>query len=94
MITTDRAYQILGAKRTDSIQEIKRKFRVLCHVYHPDHEGGDAKKFIEIKGAYDFLVKNHVQEQIDTKVYPHWRNGFVYYWPGDSGSYVGDEDEN
>jgi len=36
--------------------EVKKRFRELAKIYHPD-TGGDAEKFIELKQAYDKLEK-------------------------------------
>jgi len=47
-------YSILGVSRTASETEIKTAFRKLAAKHHPD-KGGDHKKFIEIKEAYETL---------------------------------------
>ncbi|KAB3531398.1 DnaJ domain-containing protein [Alkaliphilus serpentinus] len=39
-----------------TIEEIKKKFRLLAKKYHPDH-GGDPEKMIEILDIYDKLFK-------------------------------------
>lgn len=38
-----------------SQEEIKKSFRRLAHIYHPDKPGGDVTKFKEISEAYNFL---------------------------------------
>jgi len=47
-------YSILGVPRTATQDEIKRAFRKLASVHHPD-KGGDTAKFQEIQAAYDTL---------------------------------------
>lgn len=86
-----KCYAVLELKETCSKEDIKASFRRLAMIHHPDR-GGTAKKFIEVKKAYDTLVKRHVQKESDGKVYPYWKNGWLYYWPGDTGTYVGYED--
>jgi len=41
----------------NSIDLIKKKYRVLSKKYHPDH-GGDSDYFKKIKDAYEFLIKD------------------------------------
>ena len=38
-------YKILGINRDASEEEIKKAFRKLAHVHHPDKSGGDEAKF-------------------------------------------------
>lgn len=51
-----RYYKILelqfGAKKED----VKKAYRRLAHIHHPD-KGGDAAKFKEINAAYNALMK-------------------------------------
>lgn len=56
MIYTE-AITILHIKHGASKEEIKKAFTKLAHIHHPD-KGGEAKKFIEVKQAYDFLMVN------------------------------------
>jgi len=51
------ALNTLGLSDGASIDEITKAYRKLALKTHPDREGGDAEKFIEIKGAYDLLTK-------------------------------------
>lgn len=48
-------YQILGVTRTASQDEIKKSYRKLAAIFHPDKEGGDTDKFQELQRAYDTL---------------------------------------
>ncbi len=64
----DRCYALLGAKRGDSLSEIKKKYRKLAMKYHPDriHAEGvppDLKevteqKFKDIQNAYEKIEKH------------------------------------
>ena len=47
-------YSILGVKKNASDAEIKKAFRKLASEHHPD-KGGDQKRFVQIKEAYDVL---------------------------------------
>ena len=56
-MTYNESITILHIKHGASKDEIKKAFVKLAHIHHPD-KGGDAKKFIEVKSAYDFLMVN------------------------------------
>ncbi|MFC1563196.1 DnaJ domain-containing protein [candidate division KSB1 bacterium] len=47
---------VLGLSGEPKLAEIKKCYRRLVQIHHPDH-GGDAELFIKIKEAYDFLMK-------------------------------------
>jgi curved DNA-binding protein len=47
-------YATLGVSRTATADEIKRAFRKLASLHHPD-KGGDTQKFQSIQAAYDTL---------------------------------------
>lgn len=47
-------YSMLGVSKNASDKEIKTAFRKLAAKHHPD-KGGDHKKFVEIKEAYEAL---------------------------------------
>lgn len=53
-------YDILGITPSASEAEIKTAFRKLAKKHHPD-VGGDTKKFMEIKHAYEQVMKGHGQ---------------------------------
>ena len=90
--TLEQCYRLLACSTSSTKEQIKASFRRLAHIHHPDKEGGSVARFTELKNAYDYLIKNHVQKEVDTKTYPYFKNGMVFYWPGDPGSYVGDEE--
>jgi len=57
-------YDILGLSRTATEKEIKTAFRKLAAKHHPD-KGGDHKKFVEIKEAYETLSDPQKRSQYD-----------------------------
>lgn len=50
-------YSILGIQRSATTEEIKKAFRKLAMIHHPDRPGGEHKKFLEIKSAYETCIK-------------------------------------
>jgi DnaJ family protein B protein 4 len=48
-------YNILGVDEKASSDEIKKAFRKLSLIYHPDRDSGDEDKFKKITEAYDIL---------------------------------------
>ena len=49
-----------GLKEDVSLDDIKKKYRVLSKKYHPDlNPGIDAKLFVELSISYEWLIKNH-----------------------------------
>jgi len=44
-----------------SYADLKSRYREFSKIYHPDVNGGDAKRFDEITKAYK-LLKNYMQE--------------------------------
>lgn len=47
-------YTILGVEKTASQDEIKKAYRKMASLHHPD-KGGDTAKFQELQSAYDTL---------------------------------------
>lgn len=63
-------FEILGIKPTLDKEVIKRAFRALALKYHPDkNKSSEAtKKFIEIKQAYDRVMKlDHLPDEVTTE---------------------------
>tara|TARA_B110000971_G_scaffold39036_1_gene37943 strand:- start:704 stop:1534 length:831 start_codon:yes stop_codon:yes gene_type:complete len=58
-------YTLLGVTRNASQDEIKKAYRKLAMVNHPDR-GGDNNKFAEINAAYDTLGDPTKRQQYDT----------------------------
>ena len=50
-------YLILGISTGATKEEIKKAFRRLAHIHHPDVNGGRDAKFKEINEAYTALMK-------------------------------------
>ncbi len=50
-------YQILGIQSSATEEEIKKAYRKLAHLHHPD-KGGDAKKFSQVNQAYKDALDN------------------------------------
>ena len=80
-------YEILEVKETASEREIKRSYRRLVKIYHPDKSTGDSKKFSEIQSAYENLIDQRRRQEYDRRlrpepapsiaiILPHSRNGF------------------
>lgn len=61
-------YEILGAKKDASADEIKKAFRKLAKKYHPDANPGDKaaeEKFKEINEAYEVLGNQEKRKKYD-----------------------------
>lgn len=59
-------YKILGVEKTASADDIKRAFRRLASIYHPDREGGDTEKFQQIQEAYAVLSDSQKRAEYDS----------------------------
>ena len=58
-------YNILGVNKNASEEEVKRAFRKLAHVHHPDKSGGNEAKFKEASEAYAVLSDKKKRAQYD-----------------------------
>jgi len=58
-------YKILGVNKNASEEEIKKAFRKLAHVHHPDKSGGNEAKFKEASEAYAVLSDKKKRAQYD-----------------------------
>lgn len=58
-------YEILGVSRDASKEEIKKAYRKLAHMHHPDKAGGNETKFKEINEAYQVLSDDRKRAQYD-----------------------------
>ena len=64
-------YQILGVSGTANTADIKRAFRRLARIYHPDINPGvrASERFQEIKEAYDVLNNPDRRKQYDLLIH-------------------------
>jgi len=52
----EKYYRILGIDVDADREDVNKAFRSLSLKYHPDREGGDSAKFIEIKEAHETIM--------------------------------------
>lgn len=67
-------YEKLNIPNNSNLEVIKKAFRNLAKQYHPDKNCGDtlkAKKFIEIKNAYEELLKGNTGMQPEYNYYTY-----------------------
>jgi len=69
-------YQILGVPEDASEEQIKKRFRELAKIYHPDR-GGDPEKFKQILKAYTTLSNKKSREEYDFWR-KRWQTTFSY----------------
>jgi len=69
-------YQILGVPEDASEEQIKKRFRELAKIYHPD-KGGDPEKFKQILKAYQILSDKKLREEYDFRR-KIWQTIFSY----------------
>ena len=58
-------YEVLGVGKDASADEIKKAFRRLAVLHHPDKEGGDETKFKELNEAYEVLKDSEKRQRYD-----------------------------
>lgn len=58
-------YEKLQITEYSEISDVKKSFRKLAMIYHPDKETGDKNKFLEINEAYKILSNKKTKEQYD-----------------------------
>jgi DnaJ-class molecular chaperone len=56
-------YHVLGLPETASLEEIKRSYRRLARLYHPDGGAETGDKFLELSRAYEILCRQKRREQ-------------------------------
>lgn len=60
-------YRVLEVSKDSTLDDIKKAYKRLALIHHPDINKGDSKKFLKIQEAYQYLLKNHKpQQQKDT----------------------------
>ena len=71
-------YELLGAKRDATADELKKAYRKLAMKYHPDRNPGDKeaeKTFKEISHAYDILRDDQKRAAYDRYGHAAFENG-------------------
>jgi DnaJ-class molecular chaperone len=79
-------YQILGVEKTASQEEIKKMYRKLSLMYHPDKTQGDVVKtamFTKIKEAYDTLSDPNKRNEYDNSL-EFQKNGMSHIFRGNT----------
>lgn len=61
MITENNNYNILGISNNSDIEDVKKAYKKLAKLYHPDINIDNYEKFITIKNAYDSIINNNIQ---------------------------------
>jgi len=97
-------YKILGVEKNATEDEIKKKYRKLAMLFHPDRNQGDAKageKFKEIAEAYDVLSDKEKRSEFDnllgrrnnpkTNNYHSYTNNFKNPYTSKSNKYKTDD---
>ncbi|KAF2667480.1 heat shock protein DnaJ, partial [Microthyrium microscopicum] len=58
-------YQELGVQTTTAQEDIRRAFRQLAKIHHPDKPSGDPYEFRKIREAYDVLKDDSKRAKYD-----------------------------
>lgn len=58
----DSSYKILECSNTDTIEDVKKKYRILALKYHPDRYKGSSEKFIKINNAYNNIISTELKK--------------------------------
>lgn len=58
-------YKILNINESASKEEIKKSYRKLSLIYHPDKPNGDVEKFKKINNAYNILSEDESRKKYD-----------------------------
>ena len=70
MVLNKNPYEILGVDPSATIAQITKKFRTLALEHHPDKNGGDDRKFIEITKAYEILKDPKKRDRYQESKHP------------------------
>lgn len=74
-------YKILGVDKNSTPDDIKKAYRKLASLHHPD-KGGDTTKFQEIQTAYDTLSDPQKKHQYDNPINQQMPHGFHFNFNG------------
>ncbi len=58
-------YQILKVHPSAKLEEIKKAYRKLVKIHHPD-KGGDSAVMLEVNSAWEILKKKHKDLNLNT----------------------------
>ncbi len=58
-------YKILKVHPSEKLENIKKAYRELVKIHHPD-KGGDSKEILEINAAWEILKKEHKDHNLNT----------------------------
>jgi len=75
-------HEILGIPQTAKKEDIKRAYRRLSMIYHPDKPTGNADKFLKIKTAYEALMvpdTTRIHQQYEHRTKPFVRVTRTYF---------------
>lgn len=78
-------YTTLSVPKNATQEEIKKSYRKLAALHHPDRPGGDTKKFQEIQSAYAVLSDTAKKEEYDQESVFGGRQGHHRAWSNTSG---------
>lgn len=81
-MNTDKYFKIFKIKSAKeiSLDELKRRRRILSHKYHPDH-GGTTKQFCLVTEAYNYILQRII-EFIESEQVKFYNEDFIYYGDG------------
>ena len=82
-------YEILGVARTATADEIKKAFRKLARIHHPDvakNKAAGEAKFKEINEAYEVLGDPEKRQKYD-QLGVNWEHGGDFTPPPEQGGY-------
>lgn len=74
-------YEILNVKFDATADEIKKQYRKLAKIYHPDKNGGSKsaeERFKEIQNAYEILSDENKRALYDTQYWYFQQGGSQY----------------
>lgn len=72
-------YEILGVANTSTADDIKRAYRKLASINHPD-KGGNKEKFQEIQAAYNTLGDDQKRQEYDMQLSGRGGPGMQFHW--------------